>query len=190
MFTHKYGSHTLCSSCFPISLCTCDLMPVVCIYENFGLFCRIPAIIKWLLPLTLTLRTDVSILVVELRPTYINVFVNLWTYVFGLMWICELMYLDLCEFVNLYIWTCVNLWYEHISMCLKYVLYVIYCVAYDIMCLIFHFCVFIFFFWKRVKNVGTHVLKVKNVGTVELIVQSAQTSAGHISSTATWPRRT
>jgi hypothetical protein len=42
----------------------------------------------------------------------------------------------------------------------------------------------------KVKNVGTHILKVKNVGTVELIVQSAQTSAGHISSTATWPRRT
>jgi hypothetical protein len=36
--------------------------------------------------------------------------------------------------------------------------------------------------------VGTHVLKVKkvkNVGTVELIVQSAQTSVGHISLTAT-----
>jgi hypothetical protein len=33
--------------------------------------------------------------------------------------------------------------------------------------------------------VSTQVLKVKNVGTVELIVQSAQTSAGHISSTAT-----
>jgi hypothetical protein len=26
-------------------------------------------------------------------------------------------------------------------------------------------------FWKRVKNVGTHVLNVKNVGTVELNVQ-------------------
>jgi len=38
--------------------------------------------------------------------------------------------------------------------------------------------------------VGTHVLKVKNVGTVELIVQSSQTHAGHISSTTTWPRRT
>ena len=32
---------------------------------------------------------------------------------------------------------------------------------------------------------GTHVLNVKNVGTVELIVQSAQTSAGHI---VRWPR--
>nr|ACN31894.1 unknown [Zea mays] len=29
MFMHKYGSHILCLSCFPISLCTCDLMPVV-----------------------------------------------------------------------------------------------------------------------------------------------------------------
>jgi hypothetical protein len=63
---------------------------------------------------------------------------NLWTKnvnnVCEIVWICELMYLDLCEFVNLYIWTCVNLWYEHISMCLKSVLYVIYCVACDIMC--------------------------------------------------------
>jgi hypothetical protein len=38
---------------------------------------------------------------------------------------------------------------------------------------------------RRVKNVGAHVLKVQNVGTVELIVQSAHISAGHISSTAT-----
>jgi hypothetical protein len=42
----------------------------------------------------------------------------------------------------------------------------------------FSFLYFLFFFWKRVKNVGTHVLKVKNVGTVELIVQSSQTHAG------------
>ena len=75
-------------------------------------------------------------------------------------------------------------------MCLKSVLYVIYCVACDILCVYFFIFVFFIFFWKRVKNVGTHVLKVKNVGTVELIVQSEQTSAGHISSTATWPRRT
>jgi hypothetical protein len=38
--------------------------------------------------------------------------------------------------------------------------------------------------------VGTHVLKVKNVGTVELNVQLTQTHTGHISSTATRPRRT
>jgi hypothetical protein len=38
--------------------------------------------------------------------------------------------------------------------------------------------------------VGTHVLNVKNVGTVELNVQPMQTHAGHISSTATRPRRT
>jgi len=62
---------------------------------------------------------------------------NLWTknvnYGCELMWICELMYLNLCEFVNLCIWTCVNLWYEYISMCLKSVLYVIFCVACDFM---------------------------------------------------------
>jgi hypothetical protein len=43
---------------------------------------------------------------------------------------------------------------------------------------------------RRIKNVGTHILKVKNVGTVELIMQSSQLHAGHISSMATWPRRT
>jgi hypothetical protein len=49
------------------------------------------------------------------------------------------------------------------------VLHVILCVSN------FSFLYFLFFFRKRVKNVGTHVLKVKNVGTVELIVQSSQT---------------
>jgi hypothetical protein len=90
--------------------------------------------------------------------------VNLWTYVFGLMWICELIYLDLCEFV---IWTYINV-FEICIVC------DILCCMWYYVCLIFHFCIFIFFL-KRVKNVGTHVLKVKNVGTVELIVQSSQT---------------
>jgi hypothetical protein len=56
---------------------------------------------------------------------------NLWTK--NMNYGCELMYLDLCEFVNLCIWTCVNLWYEYISMCVKCVLYVIFCVACDFM---------------------------------------------------------
>jgi hypothetical protein len=69
-------------------------------------------------------------------------------------------------------------------MCLKSILYVIFCVSN------FSFLYFLFFFWKRVKNVGTHILNVKNVGTVELNVQPSPTHAGPISSTATWPRRT
>jgi hypothetical protein len=74
------------------------------------------------------------------------------------------------------------------------VLHVILCVSN------FSFLYFYFFFWKRVKNVGTHVLKVKNVGThvlkvknvgtVELNGQPSPTHVGPISSTATWPRRT
>jgi hypothetical protein len=75
-------------------------------------------------------------------------------------------------------------------MCLKSVLYVIFCVACDFMFVYFFISVIFIFFWKRVKNVGTHVLNVKNVGTVELNVQPMLTNAGHISSTATWPRRT
>jgi hypothetical protein len=35
----------------------------------------------------------------------------------------------------------------------------------------FSFLYFLYFFWKRVKNVGTHVLNIKNVGTVKLNVQ-------------------
>jgi hypothetical protein len=71
-FCDLLGSHILCLTCFPISSCTCDLMPAFCdllvshilclscfhislctcdliqlyIYKNFGLFCRIPAVIK------------------------------------------------------------------------------------------------------------------------------------------------
>jgi hypothetical protein len=65
-------------------------------------------------------------------------------------------------------------------MCLKSVLYVIFCVACDFMFVYFFISVIFIFFWKRVKNVGT----------VELNVQPMLTNAGHISSTATWPRRT
>jgi hypothetical protein len=61
-------------------------------------------------------------------------------------------------------------------MCLKSVLYVIYQCVFFVSN--FSFLYFLFFFLKRVKNVGTHVLNLKNVGTVELIVQSAQTHAG------------
>jgi hypothetical protein len=75
-------------------------------------------------------------------------------------------------------------------MCLKSVLYVIFCVACDIMCVYFFISEFFIFFWKRVKNVGTHVLKFKNVGTVELNGQPSPTQARPISSTATWHRRT
>jgi hypothetical protein len=106
------------------------------------------------------------------------IYVNLWTYVFGLMWICELMYLDLCEFV---IWIYIHV-FEICIVC------DIMCCMWFYVCLIFHFCNF--FFWKKDKNVGTHVLNVKYVGTVELNVQPTQTHAGHISSTATCPRRT
>jgi hypothetical protein len=73
------------------------------------------------------------------------------------------------------------------------------CMCYYL-CLFFHFCIFYFFFWKRVKNVGTYVLNVKNVGTyvlnvknvgtVELNGQPSPTHAGPISSTATWTCRT
>jgi hypothetical protein len=84
-------------------------------------------------------------------------YVNLRTHIFGLVWICDM---------NIYqcVWNLYCMWYI--------VLHVILCVS--------NFCIFVFFifFWKRVKNVGTHVLKVKNVGTVELIVQSSQTHAG------------
>ena len=91
---------------------------------------------------------------------------------------CELMYLD-CQFV---IWTYINVF----EICI--VCYILCCIWYYV-CLIFHFCIF-YFFWKRVKNVGTHVLKVKNVGTVELNGQPSPTHARPISSTTTWPRRT
>jgi hypothetical protein len=66
-------------------------------------------------------------------------------------------------------------------MCLKFLLYVIFCVACDIM--------FVQFFIS-VKNVGTHGINVKFVGTVELNAQPTQTHGGQISSTTTWPRRT
>jgi hypothetical protein len=109
--------------------------------------------------------------------TYVNLwtyvfglnYVNLWTYVFGLVWIYDM---------NIYpcVWNLYCMWYS--------VLHVILCVS------SFSFLYFLFFFWKRVKNVGTHVLKVKNVGTVELNGQPSLTHAGPISSTATWPRRT
>ena len=95
-------------------------------------------------------------------------YVNLWTYVFGLVWICD-MYIYPC------VWNLYCMWYS--------VLHVLLCVSN------FSFLYFLFF-WKRVKNVGTHVLKVKNVGTVELNGQPSPTHAGPISSTATWPRRT
>ena len=70
---------------------------------------------------------------------------------------CELMYLD-CQFV---IWTYINV-FEICIVC------DILCCMWYYVCLIFHFCIFFIFFWKRVKNVGT----------VELIVQSSQTHAG------------
>jgi hypothetical protein len=84
------------------------------------------------------------------------------------------MYLDLCEFV-----ICT---YIHVfEICI--VCDILCCMCYYV-CLIFHFCIF-YFFWKRVKNVGTHVLNVKNVGTVEFNGQPSPTHAGPISSTAT-----
>jgi hypothetical protein len=54
------------------------------------------------------------------------------------------MYLNLCEFV-----ICI---YIHVfEICI--VCDILCCVCYYV-CLIFHFCIF-YFFWKRVKNVGT-----------------------------------
>jgi hypothetical protein len=87
--------------------------------------------------------------------------------------------MDLCEFV---IWTYIHV-FEICIVC------AILCCMWYYVCLIFHFCIF-YFFSKRVKNVGTHVLKVKNMGTVELNGKPSQTHAGPISSTTTWLRRT
>jgi hypothetical protein len=71
-------------------------------------------------------------------------------------------------------------------MCLKSVLYVIFCVACDSVCLAIHFCKKIS--GKRVKFVGTHVVKFKFVGTVELNGEPTQAHAGQLSSTVKWPR--
>jgi hypothetical protein len=51
-------------------------------------------------------------------------------------------------------------------------------VLHVILCVSNFLFLYFLFFMKRVKNVGTHVLKVKNVGTVKLIVQSSHTHAG------------
>jgi hypothetical protein len=59
-----------------------------------------------------------------------------------IMWICELMYLDLCEFV---IWTYIHV-FEICIVC------DILCCMWYYVCLIFHFCIFYFFSGKKLRT--------------------------------------
>jgi hypothetical protein len=152
------GSHILCLSCFPISSCTCDLMPAFCdllgshivfimlsyifVYMWFNASCIFMRILVYFVGFRLS-SSDSSTsrwLCGQMSQFYVNlcefvnlcIYVNLWTYVFGLMWICELMYLDFCEFV---IWTYIHV-FEICIVC------DILCCMWFYVCLIFHFCNF------------------------------------------------